>query len=85
MKERTHVLSELLRDFVHRRDYSCLKEGLPQLYDFVVFVNLSPKQKLLYKTYLVDFFSLLFLKSNCSYLFFKKKLTGESKGRQFKI
>jgi len=44
--ERTFVLTNMMKGFVHRVDYSTVKHHvLPNKSEFVVFVRLSPLQK----------------------------------------
>ena len=52
MKFRAHVLHRMLQDCVQRYDYSILPKMLPPKYEFVIQVNLSPLQKILYMYYI---------------------------------
>jgi SNF2 family DNA or RNA helicase len=62
MRQRTYMLHERLKGFIHRVDYSHLRDpvlsgsgthpGLPPKYEYVIFVKLSPLQKKLYRLYL---------------------------------
>lgn len=52
MKQRAHVLHNMLDNCVQRKDYSVLKEQLPPRHDYVLSVRLSSKQIQLYRGYL---------------------------------
>jgi len=55
MKRRAHVLHKLLEGCVQRMDYTVLKPYLPPKHEYVINVNLSEKQKQLYRHYLDNF------------------------------
>jgi transcriptional regulator ATRX len=52
MKQRAHVLFNLLHGCVQRRDYSVLSPFLPAKTEYVIAVRLSPTQVRLYELYL---------------------------------
>jgi SNF2 family DNA or RNA helicase len=52
MKRRSFLLSEEMKKFVHRKDQSILKKDLPSKHEYVVYIPLSPFQKLLYQQFL---------------------------------
>lgn len=52
MKERSHILYEQLSGCVQRRDYTVLREFLPQKYEYVLSIKLSDLQVKLYQKYL---------------------------------
>ncbi|XP_013408258.1 transcriptional regulator ATRX [Lingula anatina] len=52
MKKRSHVLHEMLSGCVQRRDYSALTKYLPEKYEYILSVRLSPIQMTLYQEYL---------------------------------
>ncbi|KAJ1641283.1 SNF2 family N-terminal domain-containing protein, partial [Pavlovales sp. CCMP2436] len=51
MRKRAYILHSKLNEFVHRKGYAVLRQGLPPKKEFVVTVNLSPLQKRLYRAY----------------------------------
>ncbi|KAK6144897.1 hypothetical protein DH2020_021717 [Rehmannia glutinosa] len=52
MNQRSHILYEQLKGFVHRMDTSVVKNDLPPKTVFVISVKLSPLQRKLYKRFL---------------------------------
>jgi transcriptional regulator ATRX len=52
MKNRSHVLHEMLDGCVQRKDYSCLSKFLPPKFEYVISVRLSSVQVELYQKYL---------------------------------
>lgn len=52
MKRRTHLLSRILQDCVHRVGPEVLRAELPPLTEFVISVRLSPLQRQLYRQFL---------------------------------
>jgi len=55
MKQRCHVLYQLLAGCVQRQDYSVLTPYLPQKREYTIFVRLGEKQVKLYQHYLEEF------------------------------
>ncbi|XP_073717334.1 ATRX chromatin remodeler, like [Misgurnus anguillicaudatus] len=55
MKNRSHVLHELMSGFIQRRAYSVLKSCLPPKCEYVLFIRMTPLQCQLYKHYLQTF------------------------------
>merc|ERR1712087_61122 len=55
MKQRAHILHEMLDGCVQRRDYSALTKFLPPKHEYVIKVRLSPLQIKLYTEYLDKF------------------------------
>lgn len=52
MNQRSHILYEQLKGFVHRMDSSVVKKELPPKTVYVISVKLSPLQRKLYKRFL---------------------------------
>ncbi|XP_078427682.1 P-loop containing nucleoside triphosphate hydrolases superfamily protein [Wolffia australiana] len=52
MNQRSHILYEQLKGFVHRMDLNVVKNDLPPKTVFVITVKLSPLQRKLYKKFL---------------------------------
>lgn len=52
MKQRSYVLHNKLKNFIHRREVAVLKEFLPEKYEYCIYIPLAPIQELLYRTYL---------------------------------
>lgn len=52
MKMKSYILHKHLTEFVHRKEFSVLKEFLPKKYDYVIYVPLTPVQEDLYEDYL---------------------------------
>lgn len=55
MKQRCHVLSQLLSGCVQRQDYSVLTPFLPSKREYTIFIRLTEKQKEIYEHYLENF------------------------------
>ena len=55
MKQRAHILHEMLDGCVQRRDYTALTKFLPPKHEYVIKVRLSPLQIKLYQQYLDEF------------------------------
>ncbi|CAB1316279.1 unnamed protein product [Coregonus sp. 'balchen'] len=55
MKNRAHVLHEMLAGCVQRRDYSALTKFLPPKHEYVMAVRVTPLQYRLYRYYLDNF------------------------------
>jgi len=51
MRKRAYILHTKLSEFVHRKGYAVLRQGLPPKRELVVVVNLSPLQRRLYRAY----------------------------------
>lgn len=52
MQQRSYVLHKKLEKFVQRREAGTLKQFLPEKFEYVVFVPLTPVQERLYKYFL---------------------------------
>uniref|UniRef100_A0A182VUM9 Transcriptional regulator ATRX n=1 Tax=Anopheles minimus TaxID=112268 RepID=A0A182VUM9_9DIPT len=52
MKQRSYVLHKKLSKFVQRKEASVLKEFLPEKFEYVLFVPLTPVQEKLYEVFL---------------------------------
>ncbi|XP_055542368.1 transcriptional regulator ATRX homolog [Wyeomyia smithii] len=52
MKMKSYILHKHLMAFVHRKEFSVLKDFLPKKYDYVIYVPLTPVQEDLYEEYL---------------------------------
>ena len=52
MNQRSHILYEQLKGFVHRMDFNVAKKDLPPKTVFVITVKLSQLQRKLYKRFL---------------------------------
>eukprot|EP01080_Neovahlkampfia_damariscottae_P010947 gene10947-3653_t len=52
MKRRSFLLTEQMKQFVHRKDQSILKTDLPSKHEYVVYVPLTEYQKKLYQSFL---------------------------------
>jgi len=50
--ERVFVLRELTEGFIHRRNYSCLQNELPELFDVALLIRLTLHQRIIYNHYL---------------------------------
>ncbi|KAH8291318.1 hypothetical protein KR054_010563 [Drosophila jambulina] len=54
MRYRAHVLHSLLLGFVQRRSHTVLQSTLPQKYEYVILVRMTPFQRKLYDTFMTD-------------------------------
>ena len=52
MKQRVHVLQDLIKPFVHRRDFHILTSELPPRREYAIYVRMSPLQRSLYRQFL---------------------------------
>ena len=48
MRERLFVLQSLTQHVLHRRDHHILKQDLPELKEFVLYLRLTPQQASVY-------------------------------------
>ena len=54
MKRRSFLLTEQMKQFVHRKDQSILKVDLPSKHEYVIYVPLTEFQKKLYQNFLAQ-------------------------------
>lgn len=54
MQQRSYVLHKKLEKFVQRREAATLKKFLPEKFEYVIFVPLTPVQERLYKHFLAQ-------------------------------
>ncbi|XP_058816555.1 transcriptional regulator ATRX homolog [Topomyia yanbarensis] len=52
MKTKSYILHKRLANFVQRKEFSVLKDSLPQKFEYVLYVPLTPVQEHLYEQYL---------------------------------
>ncbi|XP_058447981.1 uncharacterized protein LOC131428230 [Malaya genurostris] len=52
MKMKSYILHKRLANFVQRKEFSVLKDSLPQKFEYVLYVPMTPVQERLYEQYL---------------------------------
>lgn len=52
MKRRSYLLTSEMKNFVHRKDQSVLKDALPPKHELVIYIRINKFQKKLYRRFL---------------------------------